>query len=663
MDKLSIQILKIKYGYFILLIIWSVLFSATSAAGNVANSEDLLMVINERKITLGEFIRSYNKNRPLTGKQSVDEYLLLYTDFQLKIADAIEEGIHLSTSFRNELSEYRRKLATPYLSDPLMEENMAREAYERLQYNVNASHILVKLAPGHSPEDTLAAWDKAMQIRDRIVEGEPFESVARATSDDPSAKINFGNLGYFTVFQMVYPFENAVYNSSPEEISMPVRSRFGYHIIRVNDIKKSRGEIQTAHIMIGFNSFSESEAKKRVEKIHSELLSGADFEKMVREHSTDFNTVDNGGLLPWFGSGKLVPEFENAAFALDMPGDISPPVRTAYGWHLIKLTGRREIPGYNELREELLVRVRESGDERALIIRDAFVERLKREWDYTENPATLRLFQHLIDNSIFDGNWRIPAGTELNQVMFSMAGSRATQRDFAEFIAENAYKRKPWPLQEYILNLYDIFVKQWIVEHEYNNLEKKYPEFGFMMKEYRDGILLYEITERNVWSRAASDINGITEFFNKNSNNYMWGKRISATIYSTSDKSLAGKIERRAVRSSRFSGRDDKWIIAPMAGEFKDSLITIETGIFSRGDNQLADRFRWVKCISETVRAGDMYQLLMINKVIPPEPMTLDQAVTDVIADYQDHLEKEWLKDLHGRYNVVIYRDVLSEVN
>ncbi len=621
------------------------------------------MVVHDREITRSEFIRYWKKNDLYAEPKPVDDYLELFTIFQLKLAHARDVGIHLNTSFQDKLESFRRELAQPYLTDTEKQDKLVKEAYERLLYDVNASHILVKLSPGYSPDDTLKAWNKAMHIRDRIMMGESFEKVATATSDDPSAKINSGNLGYFTVFHMVYPFENYIYRAKPGDLSMPVRTRFGYHIIRVNDILESRGDIKTAHIMIGFDQYNEQDAKKKSAGIYEKIIAGSSFEQMAKEHSTDINTAPRGGELSWFGSGEITPEFEAAAFALEKPGDISEPVRTRYGWHIIKLIDKREIRRFEEVKNLLAERIRDSRDERSMKLRDAFVEKLKEEWSFSENPGALDIFYNIIDQRIFDGNWQIPSNRQLNQVLFSVRGASVTQMDFANFISENAYSRKPWPVNEYIYNMYNEYVKKWLVNYEDHNLENKYPDFRYRLREYKDGMMLYEINKRQVWSKVNKDNKGLTEFYQRNKHNYMWEKRIYASIFTTEDRRTGRRASRRAARSMRFDSRDNDWIIDRLNRRSEEDVITVENGVFSRGDNHLTDRFKWIECASEVIQENNKYHVVLIHEVLDPEPKPLDSARAQVVADYQEHLENEWIKDLRGKYNVVINKDVLHKID
>ncbi len=649
-----------KESVIIHLLIIAIFLRMTPGFGNSVGKDDILMVVGDREVSKVEFQRLWEKNHQYTEGQSLKEYLELFMDFQLKVAYARDEGIHLETSFMNELSGYRKNLAASYLRDPEMKERLMNEAYERLLYVVNASHILVRLSPESNPDDTLKAWDKALQIRKRIKDGERFDKVARATSDDPSAKTNSGNIGYFTAFQMIYPFETYAYQAEIGELSMPVRTSFGYHIIRVNDRKKSRGEIKVAHIMTGFNRYDEEEAKEVAHNIYDKLAEGASFNLLEEKHSTD-DRAGEGGELPWFGVGRIVPEFEEAAFALEKPGDISVPVRTDYGWHIIKLIDTKDIPPFDELKPEIRNNIINSSDHNQLI-QDALVKRLKQEWNFSENRSALETFYRIVDESIFNGSWTPPPALPLNQVLFSVTGKKVTQREFAEFIAENAPGQKPGPVDAYIYSLYREFVNKWLISHEEANLEKKYPEFRFLMNEYKEGMLLFEIMEREVWSRAIDDSTGLEMFHEKRKDDYMWDYRVSASIFSTEDSRIARRAERRANRSLRSDRRDENWIIDRLNRRSEEDVITVEKGVFSRGDNQLTDRIEWEEGVSEIFEKGDRYRIVLVNRIIEPEPKTLDETRGQVIADYQDYLEKIWLESLREKYNVTINRDVLSQI-
>ncbi len=276
---------------------------------------------------------------------------------------------------------------------------------------------------------------------------------------------------------------------------------------------------------------------------------------------------------------------------------------------------------------------------------------------------SLEVFSHLIDESIFTGNWVVPGYHDLTRVLFSVTGEKVTQGDFAEFISKNAYKRNPWPIDEYVYSLYQEFVKKWLIDYEDSNLENKYPEFRFMMQEYKDGMLLFEITERQIWSNL-NDSTGLAEFFRNNIHDYMWGERILASIFTTGDERLAERAARRARRSQWFERRDDAWIIDRLNRRSEKDLVTVEKDILHKGENKVTDKIKWEEeKVSEIYQTNGLYQVVMIHEIIDPEPKSLDEVHEQVLTDYQDYLEEKWIKELREKYNVTVNRDVLSTIN
>ncbi|MDB5262459.1 MAG: peptidylprolyl isomerase, partial [Adhaeribacter sp.] len=317
-----------------------------------ASKDPVLETIGGKPVYTAEFEYVYHKNNGnaenANTRASIQEYLDLYTNFKLKVMDAESRGLDTTTAFRQELEGYKQQLAQPYLTEKSVTEKLIREAYDRMQKEVNASHILINVAPDAEPKDTLAAYNKVLELRKRLVAGEDFAQLAHAFSEDPSAKENYGKLGYFTALQMVYPFEDAAYKTLPGQLSQPIRTRFGYHIIKVNDVRSAQGEIKVSHIMVratpGLPKADSVAAKKKIDEIYTRVARKQNWDQLVAQFSEDVSSAENGGELPWFGTGRMIGNFEEAAFKLAKPGDITRPVQTPYGWHIIKLIERRSLP-------------------------------------------------------------------------------------------------------------------------------------------------------------------------------------------------------------------------------------------------------------------------------------------------------------------------------
>jgi peptidyl-prolyl cis-trans isomerase SurA len=370
-------------GVRLSLLFITVLLLANTGMSQETNNK-ILMTVNGLKIQSGEFIRMYNKSREPGKPLDLDNYLDQFIIFKLKVADAVSERLDTTKAFKNELKGYRQQLAQGYLTDTRKKEEILKKAYQRMLTEINAWHILIALPQNPSPEDTLIAWDKAMDVRERILKGEQFEQVARSTSDDKSAKINGGNLGYFTAFQMIMPFEDAAYSLRKGEISTPVRTPYGYHIIRVSDKRPSKGKVRVAHIMKvvppGADETTEQKAENEIRAIYDSLKGGKSFSDLAKRLSDHKETAGQGGQLNWFGAGEMIPEFAEAAFSLPDTGKYTAPVRTYYGWHIIKLLEKRPVGSFEESKSYIENKISQSYLNS--VCQQELVNRLKKEYRF-----------------------------------------------------------------------------------------------------------------------------------------------------------------------------------------------------------------------------------------------------------------------------------------
>lgn len=618
---------------------------------------EVLLTINDKEITKEEFQRIYDKNKKnlSTGEvTSVKDYLDLFINFKLKVYEAEKLGLDTTQSFINEFQGYKEQLASPYLLDQETNQRIIREAYDRMQYEVKASHILIKLSPDALPEDTLEAYEKAMEIRQRVLKGESFESVAKGSSDDPSVKNNGGDLGYFTVFQMIYPFENAAYNLEIGKISKPVRTRFGYHIVQVTDKRKARGQIKVAHIMLtvprGTTPEVANEKKKLINELYHRAKQGEDFAALAKEYSDDKGSARNGGELPWFGTGRMVKEFEKAAFELKFNGEISKPVRTGFGWHIIKRIDRKEIPTFNEAETEIAFKV--ARDQRAEFARESMINKLKKEYHFTEVDQNMPVKYDTIEHVYVLSQKYLSKEANLNEVLFSFLDKEYTEKDFANYVKRKT-GNKELTAYDY-KKLYDEFVENKILEIEKLRLEEKYPEYKFLLKEYYEGMLLFEITDKKVWTRAAQDSAGLKNYYNNHKENYKWGERWQGSLYFCSDEKILDKVTK--IINKRSFGRKITNNDLLKQLNVNDEVLRIETGIFEQGENSVVDKLVW--------KQGGMVQdyVTLKGEIIKPEVKKFEDCKGLVISDYQDHLDREWIKRLREEYNIQVNDSVLTTV-
>ncbi|MBA3901998.1 MAG: peptidylprolyl isomerase, partial [Bacteroidetes bacterium] len=587
-------------------------------------------------------------------------YVELFVNFKLKVREAESLGLDTTDSFKNELAGYRKQLAQPYLTDTLVDDNLLKEAYERMKIEINASHILINLSETALPKDTLIAYQKAIKLRERILKGENFGEIAKSNSDDPSAKDNEGNLGYFTALQMVYPFESAAYGTDVEGVSLPVRTRFGYHLIKVHHKRPARGQILVAHIMVENGKVDASSedsvsVRAKIEEIYKKLKGGEDFAMLAQQYSDDKGSARRGGELPIFGTGRMVPEFENAAFELKKDGDISEIVQTRFGMHIIKRLEKKEMVSFDDMKGELKAKI--SKDSRSQLSRTALINKIKKENNFKESLKARDKMASVIDSTYFAGEWKAEKAKKLKKSLWSIGDQKFTQQDFAEFLEVNQAKRPAIPAEVLINSMYANFVETNVIAYEESRLEQKYPEFKALMQEYRDGILLFELTDRMVWSKAVSDTVGLEAFYEKNKNNFMWGERIDVTIYSSANEKIAQQAG-SLVSQSKPTEEISKAIN-------KDSQLNlkIESGKFSKGENEIADGIEWKPGITKNIKKDQRVVFVHVHEKLKAQPKSLKEARGLVTAEYQTTLEKQWIESLKAKYPVVINKEILQLIN
>ncbi len=512
-----------------------------------APPEPVILSIGDRKFTTDEFFQSFTKNQfsdDTTKSTNISEYLQLYTNLKLKVIAAQSEGKDTTAAFREEMASYRKQLAQPYLTDRTLVENLVAEAYERMKQEVRASHILIAVSPDASPEDTLSAYRSAEALRGRILQQEiSFNEAAERFSKDAISAPKGGDLGYFTVFQTVYPFENVAYTAPIEKVSNPVRTAAGYHLIKVNDRRPSRGKVQVAHILVRISTNATPEgkvaAKDKIEKAHS-LLQQEAWELVCRDYSDEITTRDNGGVLHEFGTGAMTPAFEEAAFGLKRIGDISRPFQSIYGWHIVKLLNRKPIESFTELAPQLRQKV--TTDSRGELVRDALVTKLRTTYQITEATPTSENALAVLDTSLLKGKWKYkePLSAALDRkTLFQIDNQSFSVNQFFDYVY---HRQKPTAVGTSLPILsqryYRQFINQKLIEIEEANLEKKYPDFRALMTEMRDGVLFTQSMESNVLERSLTDSLGQKQYWNQNKDKYRYPERAFATIVVTDSDTL-----------------------------------------------------------------------------------------------------------------------------
>ncbi len=643
---------------------------ASAQSGN-----DVLLTIGDEDITVDEFMAVYQKNNvegEVLDKKSLEEYLDLYINFKLKVKAAEDQGLDTVASFINELKGYRDQLAKPYFVDEEVNAELLEEAYNRKTQDIRVSHILVRLDKYATPADTLEAYNKLMNIRKRIVEGgENFNDVAEEVSEDPSArdmpargfqpprKGNRGDIGYFSVFDMVYPFEDAAYKLDVGEVSMPVRTDFGYHLILVQDKQPALGKVQVAHLFLQMpkdaTAADSAALKAHVDSLYNELNGGAEWEELVREFSDDKSSSMNKGILPWFGSNRMVPQFIDGIRTIADSGQISKPILTTYGWHIIKLIDTKPIGSFED--EKADIKQNLSKDVRSNKSKASILSKIKKEYGFKKYPEAVEALYTVVDSSIYKRKWEAASAEGLNDVVFTIGGKQYTQQEFAAYIEKHQSIGSKESISLFVDTSFDDFVEEKLIAYEDARLEAKYPEFRDLVKEYRDGILLFELTDQMVWSKAIKDTTGLKAFHENHRKDYMWGERVEATLVTA--LTVEGAEKARQMAKENMNGEE----IAEAFANDTVYTVSVITKKFPKGENKIIDQVKWKKGTSEIVNDDKgKYGFAIVTGTVGPEPKTLSEARGLITADYQNYLEEQWIKDLREKYTVIVHEDVLSKI-
>lgn len=629
---------------------------------NAQKKDPVLMTIAGEDVKVSEFEAVYKKNNKDEEVDRADlaEYLELYINFKLKVKEAEALGMDTIKKFQEELKGYQKQLAKPYLTDKSVTEALVQEAYERMKSDVKASHILLKVDPDALPKDTLAVYNRIVEMRNDAIKNDSFGKLAAKHSEDPSAKSNHGDLGYFTGLRMVYPFESAAYNTKVGEISMPVRTRFGYHIIKVEDKRAAQGEVLAAHIMIKTPKEATeeqiAEAKKKIDEVAGLLKEGKEFAKLAAKYSDDKGSAEKGGVLPWFGTGRMVPEFEAAAFALAEDGDISEPIKSSYGWHIIQRKERKAQKSFEDMESDLRAKV--AKDSRSQQSRIAVLSRVKKEYGFTVNEKAVSAVAGKLDSTVFQGKWEIWTTKEKPKTVMQIGEKVFNQKDFGEYIASHQVRRKPADMAVLINSFFKQFSEEELLKYEEAQLSSKYPEYKALLKEYRDGILLFDLTDQKVWSKAVKDTTGLDEFHKGNEDKYMWEKRVDATIYFCKDDTIANVVSGLIDAVNKEKITNDS-LLKQLNASSKLNL-RIEDDKFQRNENELIDGVEWKKGTYGPIESNGRQVIINVKDVLKPGPKTLREARGLVTADYQDKLEKDWIKELRSKYKYKVSKEHLE---
>lgn len=625
---------------------------------------DILLTIDSTQVTADEFMRIYNKNSSITlaEKKSVDDYLDLFINYKLKVVEALDLGYDTVASFIKEMDGYADQLAKPYLDNANILDSFVEESYNRFKEEINASHILLRLPEQALPEDTLRVYNQIMQYRNAYVKGESFEKIIKDNSPDPRQEIG-GDLGWFSAMRMVYPFEIAAYNTPVGQVSMPIRTQFGYHLIKVNDRRNNLGEVNVRHIMAMYPPNNPSEldkaaAKQKIETAYKELQADTAWDRVVDKYTEHRATASRGGSLGWMRSGMAPDKFMDVCFKMK-DSVYSEPFETEYGWHIVMVDQKKPIMSYEEYQEANGKRIKQSVEVKQWSARQ-HINRVKEEYGSTYDPKALDEVLQAADSSWLADGWSALLVYPSNKVVFTIGEKQLDQVAIANYLKDSKLIQfeKNIPLLTQKVNEYFSYE---VLQYERKQLPVKYPEYRALLEEYHDGILLFNLTEDKVWHKAVEDSAGLEAFYNGLPEKYQWEKRLMVTKYTYPDSAMTGKLIKVAKQRAKKNW-SAKEVSALVCGQDTLPCISLETKKYEKGDNAVADSMNWKANTYMVSKNKTNWVVYFAEGVLPAKQKELCDARGLYTADYQTFLENEWISELRKKHSVVVNTEVLNSL-
>ena len=624
--------------------------------------DNTILEIDNQTVNKIEFEQIYwkNKKEKIATNEDLDEYIQLFINFKLKVIAAEELGLDTTKKFIDELSGYRVQLEKPYLIDTSINEDLINEAYYRTINEVNASHIMTKLGPNPRSEDTLKAFNKIKDIRNKIISGKVgFEEAAEELSEDPYARSSKGNLGYFNAFKMLYSFECAAYNTPIGKISDIVRTKYGYHIVKPNSIRKAKGRVKTSHIMITTSLKTENNlSKEKINAIYKDLVEKTKtFEELAVEFSEDRKSAKNGGEIGWINSGgNFYPEFEEAVFSLNIDGEFSKPFKTPNGWHIVKRLNYEPVGDLKSMSYNLKNKIQK--DARAQKTKSSFINKLKIEYQL-KNMLNMKELITIIKNKNFnyenmEANKKIKT---IKNTLLTFSNISYTNYDYIEYLLKSKSIEKNKIDQNLIKQQFEKFINQKIIDFEKTQLEAKHPDFKALMKEYRDGILLFEISDQKIWTKAIKDTAGLKEFYALNKATWIWPNRVNGTLFTSESKKTLKKVS--SLKTKKSLSNDSIMSILN-----KDNLFNLKY------ENKIIDDFSKYNLTFDQLNKGyngpfnyeEKLVLIYVEEKLPQRNKELKEAEGIIVSAYQNYLEDQWLTRLKKNHTITINHNTLYSI-
>ncbi len=645
---------------FLTILFLGILHTAT------AQKDPVLFSVQNKPVHVSEFDYIYKKTngeKADYSQKSLEEYLDLYIKFKLKVQRARDMQLDTIPALIKELSGYRRQLANSYLVDKEVTEKLVQEAYERSLEEVDLSHIMVKLPNNPQPTDTLIAYKKIMKAKASLDSGQSFSMVAKEYSEDDNTKNNNGRLGFFAaIFRPgFYEMESAAYNLKVGKYSKPVRTQGAYHILRLNSKRPARGEVEAAHILIRTEKGqNDKKQMATIDSIYTVLKNGGDFEKLASGLSQHQQTAQKGGYIGIVSTNSPVEEsFKDQVFALKADTEFSKPFKSSVGWHIVRRISKKPAEAPEIAKRRLQTKIQKSAKGKAgklsrqELAKQAMIVKIKKEANFKENNTAKQQMLASIDSSYTSHRWKkvLTDKSELFSFGKSMKYTIADFNEFSKTASTRLRRSKNADPKMVAEKVYQEFIDDSALKYEESQLENKYPEFKSLMREYEEGILLFEATKLQVWDKASTDSTGLAAFYATTPNKYQWKERAVVDLY-TLRSGNESKVKEIVMMLG--TGKTSEEVLAVLNKE-DQQILSVQEKEYEKGRDKNLDKMNWkIGAVTPALKNDrtKSTSFMAIKGIKPPGVKTLDEARGYVIADYQDFLEKKWLEELKTSYKV-----------
>ena len=635
-------------------LIMILIFSCLSFAGNT----QAILTLNGNDVDVDEFRRMYEKSAKDAdySAASVEEYLQLFINYQLKLAEAKAQGVESRPEVQQEINTYENQLIEGELDKELLSD-LKKEAFSRLQEEICASHVLVHVKNDPAKIDVELALKKANKLRDRILAGEDFGYIAEKNSADMSTKYNDGSLGCFTTLQLSnYDLENAIFSLRKGQISEPIRTDLGFHIIKINDRRPTNGLVRAKQLFARSNKTQSDEqnakAKLAIDAAYAELKAGEQFDAVGDNFMQNKAEIEvSRDDIDWFSVGSYEEEFENAIFDLRKKGDFSKPVKTSLGWHIFLLEGRKDLPNLEEMESALVEAIMKN--ERYFEAKLQFADRLKREYEFVKEVENVELFIDQVAPGIGIKGWQIPSIYNLSLPLFTIDDQEFPARNFVHYVQEEHRQNRYHSFSYY----YNNFESDALLNHHKEVLIEEDDELKALLEEYKNGIILFALMEDNLWAGSPVSDSELRQFYTDNSSRYNKPDAVKVKQYAVS------KRERKTIRKLERllkDGKSDYYI--EQLNEKQDNVISISELTIPKSEANI-DGVNLFDISEYAEReSGNEIQFLVGQEIIPGESKSFEATKQQVKVDYEQWKEAEWAKQLKQKHNLTVHEDVVDQL-